>query len=205
MALSAFLLAVLLLELTPGPNMAYLATLALTRGRRAGLIAVGGVACGLAVHAIVAGFGAGALLLEYPMLYSALRWAGVGVLLYLAWDGWHTTDDVLEDYPPNAARTPSLFLRGLLSNVFNPKSILFFVSVLPGFVMTSRGALSLPAQMAIFGALYVSIATTIHALIVVLAARLPRLPNGKRSVIVRRALSIMLAGVALWLAWATRR
>ena len=58
MDLFAFLLAVLLLELTPGPNMAYLATLALSRGRVAGLIATAGVAFGLAVHATLAGLGA---------------------------------------------------------------------------------------------------------------------------------------------------
>ena len=54
MDLFTFLLAVLLLELTPGPNMAYLATLALSRGRAAGLIATAGVAFGLAVHAVTA-------------------------------------------------------------------------------------------------------------------------------------------------------
>src|SRR4051812_2572944 len=65
-----FLLAVLLLELTPGPNMAYLATLALSRGRTAGLIATAGVAFGLAVHAMVAGLGAGVLIQQYPLLYE---------------------------------------------------------------------------------------------------------------------------------------
>ena len=84
MELSTFLLAVVLLELTPGPNMAYLATLALSQGRVAGLIATAGVASGLAVHAIVAGLGAGVLIPEYPLLYSVLRWAGVAFLLYLA-------------------------------------------------------------------------------------------------------------------------
>ena len=71
-----FLLAVLLLELTPGPNMAYLSTLALSRGRTAGLIATVGVAFGLAVHATVAGLGAGVLIQQYPLLYDVLRWIG---------------------------------------------------------------------------------------------------------------------------------
>ena len=71
-----FLLAVTLLELTPGPNMAYLASLALTRGRTAGLIACIGVACGLSVHAVVTVFGAGTLIQQYPWLYETLRWVG---------------------------------------------------------------------------------------------------------------------------------
>src|SRR4029078_1543208 len=86
MDIATFLLAVLLLELTPGPNMAYLATLALSRGRAAGLVATVGVAFGLAVHAIVAGIGAGELIQHYPLLYEVLRWIGVGYLLYLAWE-----------------------------------------------------------------------------------------------------------------------
>src|SRR6188474_3356337 len=90
MNLFTFLLAVLLLELTPGPNMAYLATLAMSRGRARGLIAVAGVAFGLAVHAVVAGLGAGVLLQQYPLLYDVVRWIGVGYLLYLAWEGWQT-------------------------------------------------------------------------------------------------------------------
>jgi threonine/homoserine/homoserine lactone efflux protein len=83
-----FILAVLFIELTPGPNMAYLATLALARGRTAGLFATIGVALGLSVHAAVTSFGAGELLLLYPWLYEILRWIGVTYLLFLAWEGW---------------------------------------------------------------------------------------------------------------------
>src|SRR3954464_4447657 len=172
MDLLTFLLTVLLLELTPGPNMGYLATLALSRGRAAGLIATAGVACGLAVHAMVAGLGAGALIQRYPLLYDVLRWIGVGYLLYLAWEGWQTEKQVAPERADLAAAASPLFLRGLLSNIFNPKSVLFFASVLPTFVRTGPGTPSLPTQMAVFGALYVGVATAVHGSIVVLAAQL---------------------------------
>jgi threonine/homoserine/homoserine lactone efflux protein len=206
MDLFAFLLAVLLLELTPGPNMAYLATLALSRGRVAGLIATAGVAFGLAVHATLAGLGASVLLQQYPLLYEGLRWIGVGYLLYLAWEGWRTDKETSPERADLAVVAGPLFLRGFLSNVFNPKSILFFVSVLPAFVATGPGALSLPTQMAVFGILYVAIATAVHGAIVVLAAELrPWLAEGPRQQTVRRSLSLVLALVAIWLAWTTRR
>jgi hypothetical protein len=64
------------LELTPGPNMAYLTTLALDRGRRAGLLATVGVAAGLSLHAIVAALGLGVLISEAPLIYDLLRWIG---------------------------------------------------------------------------------------------------------------------------------
>ena len=201
-----FLLAVLLLELTPGPNMAYLATLALSHGRAAGLIATAGVAFGLAVHAIVAGLGAGALIQQYPLLYEVLRWIGVGYLLYLAWEGWRTEKEASPERADLAVMAGSLFLRGFLSNVFNPKSILFFVSVLPSFVGTGPSAPSLTIQMTVFGILYVGIATVVHGAIVILAAQLrPWLVEGPRQQTVRRTLSLVLAFVAIWLAWTTRR
>jgi len=143
------LLAILLLELTPGPNMAYLATLALARGRAAGLIATGGVAFGLAVHAMVAGLGAGVLIQQYPLLYDVLRWLNVDYLLYLAWEGWQTEKEISPERVDLATVAGPPFVRGVLSNVFNPKSILFFVSVLPSFVATGPGAPSLPTQTAV--------------------------------------------------------
>jgi len=206
MVLFTFLLAVLVLELTPGPNMAYLATLALSRGRAAGLIATAGIAFGLAVHAAVAGLGAGVLIQQYPLLYDVLRWIGVCYLLYLAWDGWRSEKEISPERADLVIMAGPLLLRGFLSNVFNPKSVLFFVSVLPTFVGTGPGAPSLPTQMAVFGALYVGIATAVHGTIVVLAAQLrPWLVAGPRQQTMRRALSVVLALVAIWLAWTTRR
>jgi len=206
MDLFTFLLAVLVLELTPGPNMAYLATLALSRGRAAGLIATAGIAFGLAVHAAVAGLGAGVLIQQYPLLYDVLRWIGVCYLLYLAWDGWRSEKEISPERADLVIMAGPLLLRGFLSNVFNPKSVLFFVSVLPTFVGTGPGAPSLPTQLAVFGALYVGIATAVHGTIVVLAAQLrPWLVAGPRQQTMRRALSVVLALVAIWLAWTTRR
>jgi threonine/homoserine/homoserine lactone efflux protein len=205
MDLFTFLLAVLLLELTPGPNMAYLAALALSRGRAAGLIATAGVALGLAVHAVVAGLGAGVLIQQYPLLYEVLRWVGVGYLLYLAWEGLQGAKETSPERADLALMAGPLLLRGFLSNVFNPKSILFFVSVLPTFVRNHPGAPSLMAQMAVFGLIYVGIATAVHGAIVVLAGRLqPWLTEGSRQQAVRRILSVALAFVAVWLAWTTR-
>jgi hypothetical protein len=139
-----FILAVLFVELTPGPNMAYLAALALARGRAAGLFAIIGVALGLGVHAAVASFGAGELLLLYPWLYEILRWIGVTYLLFLAWEGWQTREKSPGIADLNTAPGP-IILRGFLANVFNPKSVLFFVSVVPTFV----GIFARPARLSL--------------------------------------------------------
>jgi threonine/homoserine/homoserine lactone efflux protein len=199
-----FILTVLFLELTPGPNMAYLAALTLDRGRTAGLLATAGVAAGLSVHALVAAFGVGTLISNSPLIYDLLRWTGVAYLLFLAWDTWRSDEN---EYPELAgAASNSLFWRGFLSNVFNPKSIIFFVSVVPGFVQYGPNGSSLLVQIARLGAIYVAIATTIHASIVLLAGQLrPLLMSGSRHKSVRRMLAVALVLVAAWLAWTTRR
>ena len=130
-----FILTVLLIELTPGPNMAYLATLSLDRSRRAGLLATIGVAAGLSVHAIVAALGLGVLIGQLPLVYELLRWIGVGYLLYLAWE---TLQLKTSERPEMAAvASSSLFWRGFLSNLFNPKSILFSFRSFPGSFSTN--------------------------------------------------------------------
>lgn len=199
MRLGEFLLAVVVMELTPGPNMTWLAVLALSRGRRAALRAVAGVAVGLGTHAALAALGLGALVAAQPALYEALRWAGVAFMLWLALEAWRDAAQ-----PPAVAAPPgALFWRGVLTNLLNPKSILFFVAVVPGFLRPGPDA---TAQLALLGGLYVTIATAIHAAVVLLAGRLrPWLIDGRGRVAAQRGLALLLAATALWLAAATRR
>jgi threonine/homoserine/homoserine lactone efflux protein len=206
MGVSEFVLAALLLELTPGPNMAYLATLSLARGRASGFAATAGVAFGLSVHAILAALGAGVLIQRFALIYEVLRWTGVAYLLFLAWEGWQSQAESSPSRADLRSTVSPLFLRGFLSNIFNPKSIIFFVSVVPRFVETEPGALAIPIQMIVLGSLYVGIATMIHATIVMTAAQLkPWLVDGRRRDVTRQTLSLALALVAVWLAWTTRR
>ena len=87
-----FLLTAILIELTPGPNMAWLALLGASRGRIAALGAVAGIALGLAIAGAAAAFGVSALIGKTPWVFQALRWAGALYLLYLAWDAWQQAD-----------------------------------------------------------------------------------------------------------------
>jgi threonine/homoserine/homoserine lactone efflux protein len=184
--------------------MAYLAALTLERGRSAGLLATVGVAAGLSVHAVVAAFGVGALISKAPLIYDLLRWTGVAYILFLAWEAWQSDE---KGHPDLArAASSSLFWRGFFSNVFNPKSIIFFVSVVPGFVHYDSSASGLFLQIARLGAVYIAIATAIHASIVLLAGQLrPFLMSRSRNKLVRRILSFALVLVAAWLAWTTRQ
>jgi threonine/homoserine/homoserine lactone efflux protein len=196
----SFTLASFLIELTPGPNMTYLALVAASDGRRAGFMTVLGVALGLAVVGIVAAVGVSEMIQASNLLYEGLRWAGVVFLLYLAWEGWTSGVDVTAQGERSHGR---YFSRGLMTNLLNPKAAVFYVAVLPTFLDPGRPPL--PQTIALT-AIYVAVATAVHAAIVVLAGSLePLLNDPRREVIARRSLSALLAAVALWFAWSTAR
>src|SRR6478672_11659953 len=92
-SLLAFALTCTIIEITPGPNMAWLAALSLSRGWRVGLAAVAGVALGLSAYGIAAALGVAAVIENSAFLYEILRWGGVAYLLWLAWDAWSTADE----------------------------------------------------------------------------------------------------------------
>lgn len=91
--LLGFAITALIIELTPGPNMAWLALLSATEGRKAGLAATAGIAVGLLLIAAVSALGLAALIDNHPAIYETLRWAGALFLLYLAWEGWRAAGE----------------------------------------------------------------------------------------------------------------
>lgn len=197
--LASFALASLLIELTPGPNMTYLAVVAAAQGRRVGFATVAGVALGLASVGLVAAVGVAELTTALPLVYEGLRWTGVLFLLYLAWDGW-TSSGKDDGADPSRQR---FFLRGLLTNLLNPKAAIFYVTVLPTFIEADLPALP---QSLFLTAIYVAVATLVHGMIVLLAGAIrPLLTDPKRERAIRRVLSAALALVALWFAWSTAR
>ncbi|TPN23026.1 LysE family translocator [Mesorhizobium sp. B2-3-3] len=196
----SFTLASLLIELTPGPNMTYLALVSASDGRRAGLATVSGIAVGLAFIGGVAALGVAELIQASSLLYEGLRWAGILFLLYLAWEGWTAGTDVVTN---NGNPGGKYFLRGFVTNLLNPKAAVFYIAVLPTFVEEGRPIL---AQTVLLTVTYVAVATAIHGLIVVLAGALqPFLNNPRLERISRRLLSALLALVAFWFAWSTAR
>ncbi len=196
-----FAVASILIELTPGPNMAYLAVVAAAQGRRYGFAAVAGVALGLTVVGLLAALGVGAVIAASPVMYQALRWGGVLYLLWLAWDGWRDAGESIE-HAAIGSSMARYFKRGLITNLLNPKAAVFYIAVLPGFVTTDYAVMP---QTIWLSMIYVAVATGIHAGIVLLAGTArPLLEDPRRSLILRRALALCLAGIAVWFAWKTR-
>jgi threonine/homoserine/homoserine lactone efflux protein len=203
--LLAFALTCFIIEITPGPNMSYLAALSLSNGRRVGFAAVAGIALGLMIYGVAAALGLAALIDGSPLLYGMLRWAGVVYLLWLAWEAWTSESETSPDAVDGEDERPWLaFRRGLITNLLNPKAAVFYVAVLPEFIQVDGGAL-IP-QTLMLSAVYVSIATSIHSAIVALAGMLQgtvATAGCRRTV--RRALALALVGIAVWFALTTGR
>ena len=200
----AFLAAMVLVELTPGPNMAYLAALSADRGRMAGWAAVLGIQLGLATYLAASVLGLSELILAWPPAWEILRWAGVGYLLWLAWDSWRGEDAGPEAAVTEPARWPRLVWRGYLANILNPKAALFYVTLLPGFLR--EGYAPPAAQAGLFGLGHLIISGLVHGGIVLGAASAGAvLARTTGMAKVRKAMAIGIALVAVWLAWQTRR
>ncbi|MAY63585.1 MAG: lysine transporter LysE [Rhizobiales bacterium] len=194
--LLAFLLAATIIELTPGPNMGYLALVSLGEGRRAGLMTVAGIALGLAAIGTASALGLAGIISNSPLAYETLRWGGIAFLLYLAFDAWRSVETETADHTSAAH-----FRRGLVTNLLNPKAALFFITAIPAFLPRREEDLSANLLLV---AVYVAVATIIHGGIVLLAGSLaPYLTDPERSRILRRLLALLLAGVAIWFGWST--
>ena len=200
--IAPFLMAMVLVELTPGPNMGWLALVTLSRGRTAGLAAVAGITVGLAAWMAAALLGLGRFVLAYPAVHEVIRWAGVGFLLWLAWEAWRG-DGTADQAEPEATRR-ALFLRGMVGNLLNPKAAVFYVALLPTFI---RPGYATPlTQALILGGLHLLIAVAVHGLVVFSAAGAGRgLTERMEGPRARAAMAAGLVLIAVWMAWQTQR
>ena len=154
--LALFAVAAVTLLVIPGPAVLYIVTRSVDQGRAAGLASVCGVHVGTLVHVAAAALGLSALLVSSATAYDTVRWLGAA---YLVWLGVRRLLARDEDLPAAAGpdtRRPGLrriFAQGVVVNVLNPKTALFFLAFLPQFVDTSRG--SVPLQVVVLGVAFV--------------------------------------------------
>ena len=138
--LGLFIVAGLLLNLTPGPDVLYIVTHALRSGARTGIIAGLGITAGCFVHAFAAALGVGALLATSAAAFGLLKWAGaaylltVGVKLLLSRPGASPLAAAAQAQAPAADSLWRVFTGGFWTNVLNPKVAIFFLAFVPQFI-----------------------------------------------------------------------
>lgn len=194
----AFIIAMVLVELTPGPNMGWLATISAQHGRRVGLMAVAGVTLGLACQVIAAATGLSSLISAYPFVYQALRWGGVGFMLWLAWEAFSDVGSV----SPTKLNTQQGFRRGLVANLLNPKAFIFYIAIVGQFADPNLGRIWL--QICVLGLLHLCVAVIVHIAIVLAGASLSQsFKNWSNSLFARLFFSLSLVVIAVWIAVST--
>jgi threonine/homoserine/homoserine lactone efflux protein len=152
-----FAMAAVTLLVIPGPAVLYIVTRSVDQGRTAGLASVCGVHVGTLVHVAAAALGLSALLVSSATAYHAVRWLGAAYLIWLGVRRLLARDEDTPAAPgPGTRRRHGLrriFAQGVVVNVLNPKTALFFLAFLPQFVDVSRG--SVPFQVVVFGVAFV--------------------------------------------------
>ena len=165
-----FGLAAMGLLVIPGPAVLYIVTRSIHQGRAAGLVSVLGVATGSLVHVAAAALGLSALLMSSAVAFEAVKLLGAA---YLIWLGIRTLrgraeDDLTEG--TEAAKLSRAYTQGVVVNVLNPKTALFFLAFLPQFVDPDAGR---PApQMLVLGALFVTLGVLSDGTYALVASRL---------------------------------
>jgi len=164
-----FVGAVMLLNVTPGPDMAYVAGQTIARGRQAGIRSAFGVAIGGSMHTLACAFGLSALIAASPTAFAVIRWVGAAYLVYI---GLQTLRATARTAPPadraDARSLPgSLLVRGFVTNVTNPKVFLFYIAFLPQFV--SPDSQHQTAALLVLGAMLVMLGLLTDCVIVYLS------------------------------------
>lgn len=198
--LLAFLGATLATLAVPGPSVLYVVTRSTAHGRRAGLLSMLGLETGAALHVLAAALGLAALLARSPVAFDAVRWCGAA---YLVWLGVRELRaarpgaDRADGAPPPVGRW-RLYADGVLVDVLNPKTAVFFLAFLPQFVDPARSPAA--GQLAALGLVFVALAAVVDSTYAVLAARMAA--RWRTSGRVRLVMSRAAGGVYLALAGA---
>lgn len=135
---AAFVAATAALMLIPGPNVALITANSIAHGTRFGLMTVMGTTAAMIVQLALTACGMTALLSVLADLFDWLRWAGVGYLAYLGWRAWTAPAADLTQAPAAARSLRSIWLRGFLVSLGNPKTLLFYGAFLPQFIQAER-------------------------------------------------------------------
>lgn len=197
----AFVAASALLALIPGPIVTLLIANSLSQGSRAGIINMLGTFCGSALLLAIGGLGVAWIMTALSHWFDIVRGAGAIYLIYLGTRMWFARPETLANQ--HAARPGhSLFWQGLVVAVTNPKTILFYAAFFPQFIDPD---LSATGQLLVLSVTFLTVASSIDLIYVLLAGRLrPWLTGARRGRIRNKITGALLAGTGVALAL-TRR
>ncbi len=150
--LLVFLGASLVLLVTPGPAVFYIVARSIDQGKLAGMVSTLGVAAGSCVHIVAAALGISALIASSAVAFNVIKLVGAAYLIYLGVRKFLVPDPVETNVTVARRRLREIFVQGVIVNVFNPKTALFFLAFLPQFIDVGKGHVAL--QMILLGLIF---------------------------------------------------
>ena len=181
--------AALALIVVPGPAVLYIVSQSIDRGRLAGFVSALGIAVGALVHVCAAAVGLSSILVSSATAFNVVKYAGAAYLIAMGvWTIAKRPDDGGPGRPPSERRLRRRFAQGVVVNVLNPKTALFFFAFLPQFVDPDKGAPAL--QIGVLGLVFVLLAVTSDSLWALAAGTASeRLRGSRRFLSVQRYVS----------------
>jgi threonine/homoserine/homoserine lactone efflux protein len=198
-----FLSAAVLLAITPGPGIFYVLARSLRGGRREGVLSAAGTFLGGLVHVAAAAFGLSAILAASAIAFQTVKYAGAAYLIYLGYRMIRSREQEMN--ASDAGVSGSTFAQGVMTEVLNPKTALFFLSFIPQFVSVEQGHVA--AQFLVLGAISVTLNTCADLVVACFAgplgARMKR--SAKLRSRQRAASGVAMIGLGVYVATARGR
>ncbi len=201
-----FLIACTVLNTAPGPDTIYIMTRTISHGRLSGLFSAFGVCSGAMVHATAAGVGLSAILATSASAFTLIKWVGASYLIYL---GYRAISDTLKNKPLEENATLTItsvknrlwrnYFQGILVDILNPKTALFFLAFIPQFIQPSTG--SNAWQFIFLGLIVILNALVIEIVLILFATRITACLRSNKALSnwLERSLGAVLIGLGLHL------
>ncbi|KZE81990.1 LysE family translocator [Myroides marinus] len=181
--LYTFFITCFLLIITPGPDILYVVSQSITRGRKYGYAIVVGQMGGLLFHLSLFAFGVSALITQSELLFKGVKLFGALYLFWLSYKVFQEENVIVIDESTSGKNDKTFmgFVRkGLLMNVMNPKVMMFFLALFPGFITEAAG--SVQKQVFVLGSVFIAEAVVIFFIICSVAAKLTNYMKDNKSV-----------------------
>ncbi|PIQ43114.1 MAG: homoserine lactone transporter [Gammaproteobacteria bacterium CG11_big_fil_rev_8_21_14_0_20_46_22] len=197
-----FILASLMLNILPGQDMLFIISRTLAYHLRGGLYSVAGISVGLLVYTLVVASGLSAIMIQSHILFNTIKFMGAIYLVYLGIKLFKQKDNMVINSKNLASISAGkLFLDGFVTNVLNPKILVFFIAFLPQFVQPENGGLF--CQFALLGLIFIVSGTCVNSAVVLFSHKLKSvlLKNQKIKQIQARVAGMILIALGLKVAF----
>jgi len=203
-ALITFIIASTLLTLAPGPDNIFVLTQSALYGRRSGILITLGLCTGLIVHTSSVALGVAAIFMVSVTAFTLLKLVGAAYLLFLAWSAFRASVNRIDDKEQELPDATTLYRRGIIMNLSNPKVAIFFLAFLPQFADPSAG--NMTGQLFLLGLIFIIIALVMFIAIACMAGIIADLlkTSERAQLLLNRMAGLIFIGLALRLATTSR-